>query len=510
MFKAPKYQAGQVPSPEDLRRMRAPESLIKAVKDISSGDEAGFRIQRGGRMRLPAPIEEPLVKIMTGLELLKLQKGRERLEKETVRRERQEKEVELTWTIKENDLVWSLNRIKQWLSEGTRVTVSLTRKRRWLAPPEDVCTALIAKIRESVAEVSDVKEQNVSKLSKAEKERKELDDPEAPAAVEPLRGFGSTMTLSFVPKAKPSSLSDAVNLSVPWLLSDTQLKQQLKAIGSALKKGRNVRITLSDSDTGKVKGALDRDDIFKAIRSECRQAKDVRVKRIEGELTKEASTIVLEVMGGVSKGFLREIEICADLQSKDAELRMKWIDDWIKQGLEVTVWADPSGDAAQLAQALGDRLTNPIIKETEEDSFGQKKFVVVKEKIENLPVEMPAWTPAPAPAPTKSAAKKANSATTATNLLHSLSSGTPPVSNINRQTARPAPMNNSRPAANNRFNSPAASKTVGINTNRTSTLGANRHTDRNATASAHAGISDLLKSIAAGDIVRPPQAFGRR
>jgi translation initiation factor IF-3 len=513
MFKAPRYEPGQEPSPEELRRLRAPESLIKAMKDILNGRDSrqGLSIRAGGRVRLPAPVEEPLVKIMTGLELLKLRTGKERLEKETVRRERQEKEVEVTWTIKDNDLDISLNRIKQWLSEGTRVTVSLTRKRRWLAPPVEVCEALIAKIRQSVAEVSDVKEQNVSRLSKAEKEAREnknLDSSEIPD--EPLRGFGNTMTLSFIPKAKPSSLSDAVSLPIPWLVSDTQLKQHLKAIGAALKKGRNVRIELNESEGCKVKGALDRDEVFKAVRSECRQAKDVRVKKIEGDASEESGTVVLEVMGGVNKGFIREIEVAADLSSKDAELRMKWIDEWIKQGLEVTVWVDPAGDSVALEEALKTRLTSPVVKAEEDDSHGQKKFVVEKDKTVVSPVlvEMPAWKPAAAPAPSRTASRQRNTANSATDLLQSLSSGKAP------QPASQRTVNPRVAGRDNPFKSLAATKSrtaapqPQLPGNRMPALNSDRY--MKMPSGTEAGIEELLKSIAAGSNTRPPQAFGRR
>jgi translation initiation factor IF-3 len=285
---------------------RERQQLNRVIRSLQRGNDAEeellVEVQAAS-----AESREPVCKIYTKNELRKGLRTQDQTERVAKRKASAEKAIELNWSIRENDVKWSLKRIKEWLEDGKRVSVSLKRKKRTPMSNLKICLALVDTVRETATSVPGTSEVNVEG---------------SPA---------SAMILEFQPKEKNYKDKD---LSIPWDVNPLALKVQLQVLQGALKKGKTVEVELTDPEDEEKKAKFTREELLEKVRSACRVTKDALEVHATGDVN---STITLE-MAGLVKGRRRELEIPVGLKDSDLETRVKWIDEWVAKEKEVKVF----------------------------------------------------------------------------------------------------------------------------------------------------------------------------
>lgn len=255
----------------------------------------------------------PKCKIYTKTQLLDRKKQQEMAEKVGIRKSRAEKEIDLNWSIREHDLVWSLKKIKEWLEDGKRVSVSLKRKRKKLETDVTECMELIGKIRDTVKSVRGTSETSVEGK------------------------LGLAMVLEF--QAKDKRYQDQ-GLKIPWEINDKALSAQIQVMQGALKKGKSVTVELGTVEGDERRPKLPRQEVLQRVRSAYRQVKDAIELKSSGGL-ESAMTLELE---GKYNGKRRELELPWGMKDSDLKIRLRWISDWIAAGKEVKLYLGEKND----------------------------------------------------------------------------------------------------------------------------------------------------------------------
>jgi translation initiation factor IF-3 len=234
-------------------------------------------------------------------------------EKVGIRKSRAEKEIELNWSIREHDLAWSLKKIRDWLEDGKRVSVSLKRKRKRLETDETECMELIGQIRDAVKSVRGTSEAGVEGK------------------------LGLAMVLDF--QAKDKRYQEQ-GVRIPWEINDKALSAQIQVLQGALKKGKSVTVELGSEESDERRAKLPRQEILQQVRSACRQVKDAMELKSSGGLD-SAMTLMME---GKYNGKRRELELPWGIKDSDLKIRLRWISDWLGAGKEVKLYLGERND----------------------------------------------------------------------------------------------------------------------------------------------------------------------
>lgn len=124
------------------------EPLELAMSRVRQGQEHLVQISRGNDDGVA------ICRIMTVSDLLKQRRDKERLQKEQKKSLKQSvpKQIELTWAIGPHDLEHKLAQLKGFIEDGKKVEIILASKKRQRKATIEEGRALLAKVREKIAE----------------------------------------------------------------------------------------------------------------------------------------------------------------------------------------------------------------------------------------------------------------------------------------------------------------------------------------------------------------------